>query len=254
MSGAGDPSDAARVGLGEPDIAARLSRVRAQIDAACRAVGRAPSTVELVAVGKRHPDAAVRAAAAAGQRDFGENLVQAWRARLADPALAALRWHLIGPIQTNKARYVAASRPVLVHTLDRPALVEALDRRLQRERERHAAWAPLDVLLQVNIDAEPQKAGCAPEGVDALADLVASTSTLRLRGLMCIPRPLAQGPPRAAFARLRALGDSVSGRVDTTAGPLVLSMGMSSDFQAAIAEGATLVRVGTAIFGARPNP
>ncbi len=253
MSAPGEGGQGPASAVDPSQIAARLARVRSQIDAACRAAGRAPETVELVAVSKRHPDAAVHAAAAAGQRVFGENLVQAWRARLGDPGLAALRWHLIGPIQTNKARYLAASRPALVHTLDRPALLEALDRRLQRQREREPEREPLDVLLQVNIDAEPQKAGCAPEDVDALADLVASTSTLRLRGLMCIPRPVPGGAPRAAFARLRALGEAVRDRVDLAAGPLVLSMGMSSDYEAAIAEGATLVRVGTAIFGPRPG-
>ncbi len=231
------------MGDSEGAIANRLSEVRQRIADACRAACRAPSEVTLVAVSKRQPDEAVMQAYRAGQRDFGENLVQAWRARLSalEPEAAEARWHLIGGLQTNKARLVAAGLPALVHTVDRPSLVEALERRL-------AGLAPLPVLLQVNVDEEPQKAGAAPQAVDELADRLAASSSLTLRGLMCIPRPCPDGPPRAAFERTRDLLTQVADRVT---GEPVLSMGMSADYAAAIAEGSTLVRVGTAIFGPR---
>ncbi|MCB9729025.1 MAG: YggS family pyridoxal phosphate-dependent enzyme [Deltaproteobacteria bacterium] len=228
----------------EAPLSERYQRVRDGLAEACRAAGRSPADVTLLAVSKRHPDEAVRALAALGQVDFGENQVQAFEARRAALSDLPLRWHLIGPLQTNKARHVAAAPPHLLHTVDRPALVEALARRWERP-------APLDVLIQVDIDREAQKSGCAPEALDALADLVSATPALRLRGLMCIPRPATVASPRAAFARTRAALEAIRDRVDLTAGAPVLSMGMSDDYPDAIAEGSTLVRVGTAIFGAR---
>ena len=212
-----------------------LERVR---DAAQQA-GKAPDEVAVLAVSKRQEDAAVAALANLGHRDFGENLVQAWSRRV--DRFPELRWHLIGALQTNKAAAVASGRPILVHTVDRPALVDALTKRW-------SAPAPLDVLLQINVDREPQKAGCLPEAIDQLADHVAASAALRLRGVMCIPRPVPGAAPTAAFAHTRRLGEQISDRV---AGPPVLSMGMSGDFEAAIAEGSTLIRIGTALFGPR---
>ncbi len=232
---------------GVPELAERYEAVRQRVAEACGAAGRPVDDVTLVAVSKRHTDEAVRAVAALGQVDFGENLVQAFEGRNRSLQDLGLRWHLIGPVQTNKARHLAACRPALLHTIDRAALVEALSRRLDGA----APPGPLNVLIQVDIDREAQKSGCAPEDVDALVDLVSASPALRLRGLMCIPRPASVASPRAAFARTRALLDGISDRLDATAGPAVLSMGMSDDFADAIAEGSTLVRVGTAIFGAR---
>ncbi|PKN56331.1 MAG: YggS family pyridoxal phosphate-dependent enzyme [Deltaproteobacteria bacterium HGW-Deltaproteobacteria-14] len=219
------------------------SDVQGRIAAACAAAGRERDEVTLMAVSKRQPEAAVRALAALGQRDFGENLVQAWQGRteaLADHP--ELRWHLIGPVQTNKAKYIARTPPAMLHTVDRSTLVEALERHLDAAR-------PLPVLVQVNIDREPQKSGCLEENLDDLVDYVCGAQALSFEGLMCIPRfgPLAE--TRRAFAALRELGERVRDRV--TGPRLELSMGMSADFEAAIAEGATLVRVGTALFGER---
>ncbi|MEZ4268980.1 MAG: YggS family pyridoxal phosphate-dependent enzyme [Myxococcota bacterium] len=228
-------------------LAQRYDAVRERIGEACRAAGRRVEDVTLVAVSKRHPDEAVRALAALGQVDFGENLVQAFEARHETLQDLGLAWHLIGPVQTNKARHIAACRPALLHTIDRASLVDALARRLDGA----GPPGPLPVLIQVDIDREAQKSGCAPEDVDALADLVAASPALSLRGLMCIPRPAAVASPRAAFARMRDLLEGVADRLDAARGAPVLSMGMSDDFADAIAEGSTLVRVGTAIFGAR---
>ena len=218
----------------------RYGAVRARISEAARASGRTADDVTLVAVSKRQSDDAVRALASLGHLDLGENLVQAWMAR-GELGLPDIRWHLIGPVQTNKSKFVARGRPALLHTIDRPELVGALDRRL-------AGQSALDVLIQLNIDDEPQKAGSAPGDLAALADLVSEAETLRLRGLMCIPRPLSQGSPRSAFARTRRLLDRIVDRVE---GAPVLSMGMSDDYEDAIAEGSTLVRIGTSLFGPR---
>jgi pyridoxal phosphate enzyme (YggS family) len=214
-------------------LAERLARVRAGL----------PAGVTLVAVSKTQPAEAIREAYAAGQRDFGENYAQEWRdkaAALAD--LDGLVWHFIGALQTNKVKYLlpaeaAAPAAAWVHTVDRLALAEELSKRAARRGGR------LRVLLEVNVAAEASKAGVTPEEVPALAGRVRALPGLELRGLMCIPP--AEGDPRPHFARLRALRDGVGGLAD-------LSMGMSGDYEAAIAEGSTLVRVGTAIFGARP--
>jgi pyridoxal phosphate enzyme (YggS family) len=196
--------------------------------------------VTLVAVSKTQPAEAIREAYAAGQRHFGENYAQEWRdkaAALAD--LPDLTWHFIGSLQTNKVRMLlpeAPPRAAWVHTVDRPELARELSKRAAQR------GAVLRVLLEVNVAREPQKAGAAPEAVPGLAELVAGLPGLELRGLMCIPP--AEGDPRPHFRALRALGE-----------PLHLpdlSMGMSGDWELAVEEGATLVRVGTAIFGARP--
>ncbi|HEY6940780.1 YggS family pyridoxal phosphate-dependent enzyme [Dokdonella sp.] len=209
--------------------------------AAARQAAGAPA-VEVVAVSKTQPAAAVRALAACGQRAFGENYVQEALAKQAELADLALEWHLIGPLQSNKCREAARHFDWL-QSLDRLKLVAPL------ARHRPAEQPPLNVLVQVNIDDEASKSGCRPDDVAALADAVAAEPRLCLRGLMAIPAPSPdRGQRRAAFARLRALYDAL--RADH-AGVDTLSMGMSDDFELAIAEGATMVRIGTALFGHR---
>ncbi|WP_255516806.1 MULTISPECIES: YggS family pyridoxal phosphate-dependent enzyme [Lysobacter] len=198
----------------------------------------------LLAVSKTQPAAAIAELAGRGQRAFGENYVQEAQAKQAalGPASAGLEWHLIGHLQSNKARDAATAFD-WVQTLDRPKLVGAL------ARHRDPARGPLNVLIQVNIDDEASKHGCRPDQIDALAALVAAAPNLRLRGLMVIPTP--HDDPelaRPAFRRTRVLFESMRAgypHVDT------LSMGMSADAAIAIAEGATMVRIGTALFGAR---
>ncbi len=218
-------------------IVARLAAVRARIDAACARVGRDPAEVTLVAVSKRHGPAAIREAYAAGQRVFGENYVQelAQKAEaLAD--LADLRLHFIGHLQRNKAKAVRRVAGV-VETVDSTRLADAL------EAARGEAGV-LPVLVQVNVAREPQKAGCDPDALAALVDHVRGLPSLRLEGLMTVP-PAADDPEaaRPVFRALAALA--------RTHGLAALSMGMSADLEVAIEEGATMVRVGTAIFGAR---
>ena len=219
-------------------IAEHLAAIRDRIDHAARQAGRNPADVTLIAVSKRQPDEAVAAAVQAGQRDFAENLVQPWVAR--SEGFPGARWHLIGPVQTNKARLVWTYRPTLLHTLDRERLIEALERRQQLQ-----PGPPLPGLVEVNLDGEAQKAGVSPGLLDAFVDRVVASPVVELRGLMCIPKP---GPEGAPFARLRQLAEEVSDRLPPS---YELSMGMSGDFERAIAQGATMVRVGTAIFGAR---
>lgn len=224
------------------DIAAGLENLRARIATAAAAAGRAADAIRLVAVSKTRPEADIAAAAAAGQRDFGENYLQE-----ALPKIAALRdlrlvWHFIGPIQANKTRDVAAHFD-WVHSVDRFKIA----RRLSEQRP--DAAGPLNVCLQVNIDAESTKAGVAPAEAANLALEIAALPRLRLRGLMAIPVPAAgMEMQRRPFAALRRLRDELNASglaLDT------LSMGMTGDLEAAIAEGATVVRVGTAIFGRR---
>ena len=214
-----------------------LADVLRRIEAA--AAGR---SVRLLAVSKKKPVAAIEALARQGQHAFGENYVQEGVAKAAALAGRALEWHLIGPLQSNKCREVAQHFDWL-QSLDRAKLVEPL------ARARPTARGPLEVLVQVNVDDEASKSGCAPADVAALADAVAAQPALRLRGLMAIPAPHEDfGRRRQAFARMKSLYDALQARhpgVDT------LSMGMSDDFELAIAEGATMVRVGTALFGAR---
>lgn len=197
----------------------------------------------LLAVSKTQPADAVAALAALGQHAFGENYVQEAAAKQAALVQRGLEWHLIGHLQSNKARE-AASRFDWVQTVDRERLVTAL------AKYREAGRAPLNMLIQVNIDDEASKHGCRPADVEALARLVAAQPNLVLRGVMVIPTPHADlEARRPAFRQARELFDALAVRypqVDT------LSMGMSDDLEIAIAEGATLVRVGSALFGARP--
>jgi pyridoxal phosphate enzyme (YggS family) len=221
----------------------RLQRVRQRIAAAAIACGRDPSSVTLIGVSKTQPATAVREAAEAGLADFGENYLQEALGKQEALADRALTWHFIGALQSNKTREVAGHFD-WVHTVDR----EKIARRLAGQRPFHAP--PLQVCLQVRLGQEDTKSGVDPPGLDALADAVAALPRLRLRGLMCIP-PVEDDPARQRrwFAELRSLQERLVARGH----PLdVLSMGMSGDFELAIAEGATHVRVGTAIFGPRP--
>jgi hypothetical protein len=227
-------------------IGSNLQEVKRRIDAACGHAGRPANSVTLLAVSKTFGPDAVRAAHAAGQAAFGENYVQEGLAKI--EALvdlrAQLQWHLIGPLQSNKTKAVAETFD-WVHSVDRLKTAERL------AAQRPAGLPPLQLCLQVNISGEASKSGVAPADVPALAAAVAALprERVRLRGLMAIPEPgaalQAQRVPHAALhALLQAL--NAQGRsLDT------LSMGMSADLEAAVAEGATIVRVGSAIFGAR---
>ncbi len=213
-----------------------LQRIENAADAANRPVPR------LLAVSKTRPASAVAGLAAAGQRSFGENYVQEAAAKVRELVELSLDWHLIGHLQSNKAE-LAAQVFDWVETVDRLKLVDAL------ARHRPAGRPPLNVLIQVNVDDEASKHGCTPEDIPALAAAIAAQPRLALRGLMCIPTPHADPElRRPAFRRMKALFDELAvlhARVDT------LSMGMSDDYAIAIAEGATTVRIGTALFGPR---
>ncbi len=213
-----------------------------RIAAAAAAAGRDAAGVRLLAVSKTWPADSVREAAAAGQRAFGENSVQEGVAKVEALAGLGLEWHFIGPLQSNKTRLVA-NHFAWVHSIDRLKIAE----RLSEQRDVHLP--PLEVCIQVNVSGEASKGGVAPADAEALAMAVAALPRLRLRGLMAIPEPTADvALQRARFASLRGLRDRLNAAglaLDT------LSMGMSDDLEAAIAEGATMVRVGTAIFGAR---
>jgi hypothetical protein len=230
-----DPTRGAKLRMPAP--IQTLSALRARIDAA--AGGR---PVELLAVSKQQPASAVRALAGAGQRAFGENYVQEARAKQAQLSGLDLEWHFIGPLQSNKCADVALHFDWL-QSLDREKLIVPLSRRRPPERR------PLNVLVQVNIDDEASKSGCRPDEALELAARVANAPGLMLRGLMSIPQPHPDwAVRRQAFVRLRALFDQLRTsfpQADT------LSMGMSDDFELAIAEGATMVRVGSALFGPR---
>lgn len=225
---------------------AALESVRDRIARAARQAGRDPRSICLVAVGKQHPGSMVRAAYEAGHRDFGENYVQEAVPKIDELAgLADLRWHFIGQLQANKTREIA-ERFAWVHTVDR----ERIAARLSAQRPHHAP--PLQVLLQVRLGDEPGKGGISPDALPALATVVSTLPRLRLRGLMVLPPP-ADGfeAQRVPFRQLKALLTRLNAnghQLDT------LSMGMSDDLEAAIMEGATMVRVGTAIFGPRGGP
>ncbi len=227
-------------------IPANLQAVNLRIAFACAAARRDPATVTLLAVSKTWPASAVRAAAAAGQRAFGESYVQEALAKQAELFDLALEWHFIGPLQSNKTRPVAESFS-WVHSVERLKIAE----RLSDQRPTHLP--PLNICLQVNVSGEASKSGCVPEEAPALCRAIAALPRLRLRGLMAIPEPGTDDMEKSALARrrfasLRALLADMNATglaLDT------LSMGMSHDLENAIIEGATIVRIGTAIFGER---
>lgn len=220
-------------------IAENIAKVRARIREAAQATGRDPEGVNLLAVSKTKPAADVREAYAAGMVDFGENYLQEALAKQAELADLPLTWHFIGPIQSNKTRPIAEHFQ-WVHSVDRLKVAE----RLSAQRPAHLP--ALNVCLQVNVSGEDSKSGCSAAELPELARAVAALPNLKLRGLMAIPEPTEDvAAQRAAFARLRELLTTLDLGLDT------LSMGMSHDLEAAIAEGATWVRIGTALFGAR---
>jgi PLP dependent protein len=213
--------------------------IRRRIDAAA---ARAGHSATLLAVSKTKPAEAIRKLALQGQHQFGENYVQEALAKQRKLANLHLDWHLIGPLQSNKCRDVAENFAWL-QSLDRAKLVEPL------ARFRPASMPPLNVLIQVNIDDEASKSGCAPDAIESLARAVSDQPSLSLRGLMAIPKPTPDmAARRGAFAKMRRALDALRAAhpaADT------LSMGMSDDFELAIEEGATMVRIGTALFGSR---
>ena len=223
-------------------IPANLQAVRGRIAAACAACGRDPREVSLLAVSKTWPAACLREAAAAGQQAFGESYVQEAVAKMDVLADLSLEWHFIGPLQSNKTRLVA-ERFAWVHSVERLKIAERLS------AQRPAQLAPLQVCVQVNVSGETSKGGCAPSEAGELANAVARLPGLRLRGLMAIPEPTGDlRLLRSRFALLRGLREEI---VRDGLALDVLSMGMSHDLEIAIAEGATVVRIGTAIFGER---
>ena len=228
-------------------IEAALKQVRARMHAAARAAGRDPADVRLLAVSKTFGADAVRAAHAAGQRAFGENYVQEALGKIeATRGLAGIEWHCIGPLQSNKTRQVAEHFD-WVHTVDRLKIAE----RLSAQRPTHLP--PLQVCLQVNIDGGANKSGVAPADALALARDVAQLPRLALRGLMSIPEIAPDFiAARSLHQRVKELFDAIlASEMDCLTHWDTLSMGMSADLEAAIAAGSTLVRVGTALFGAR---
>ncbi|WP_313458041.1 YggS family pyridoxal phosphate-dependent enzyme [Pseudomonas sp.] len=220
-------------------IADNLSALAARIERAALAAGRDPASVRLLAVSKTKPASAIREAHAAGVLDVGENYLQEALAKQLELAELPLIWHFIGPIQSNKTKAIAEHFD-WVHSVDRLKIAQ----RLSEQRPAHLA--PLNICLQVNVSGEDSKSGCAPADLASLANAVAALSNLRLRGLMAIPEPSDdRASQEAAFAILRQLQHGLDLPLDT------LSMGMSHDLEAAIAQGATWVRIGTALFGAR---
>jgi len=216
-------------------IADNLQVVRTRIASAAAAARRDPATVTLLAVSKTQAVARVREVAAAGQKAFGENYVQEALEKI--DAVPGLEWHLVGPLQSNKTR-LAAERFDWVQTV----ASEKIARRLSEQRP--AGLAPLNVLIQVNASGEASKSGIAPAAAAALASTIASLKNVRLRGLMAIPEP---GAPRERYREVRDLYE----KMKAAFGFDTLSMGMSDDMETAIAEGSTMVRIGTAIFGQR---
>ena len=228
--------------IGPQNLTLHVNHVRSRIRSAAIAAGRDPESVTLVAVTKAKTAESVRLAATAGVTDFGENYLQEAEVKMQQLADLKLQWHFIGGIQSNKTRAIA-ERFDWVQSVDRFGLA----RRLSEQRPYHAP--PLNVCIQVALVPEPTKGGVAPDGLKELARAIADLPRLRLRGLMCVPPPQPDAAAeRAVFARLKAALEDLNGgglKLDT------LSMGMSGDFESAIAEGATLVRIGTALFGAR---
>jgi PLP dependent protein len=227
--------------IGPQNLTRHVNHVRSRIRSAAIAAGRDPDTVCLVAVTKAKTAESIRLAATAGVTDFGENYLQEAQPKMAQLADLPLRWHFIGGIQSNKTRPIA-ERFDWVQSVDRLSIA----RRLSEQRPFHAP--PLNICIQVALVAEPTKGGAAPQQLTDLAGAIAELPRLKLRGLMCVPPQTDPAAARAVFARLRHTLEQLNAgglKLDT------LSMGMSGDFESAIAEGATLVRIGTALFGER---
>lgn len=220
-------------------IADNVSQVDERIRAAALVAQRDQATIGLLAVSKTKPAAALREAFAAGLRDFGENYLQEALGKQLELADLPLCWHFIGPIQSNKTRAIAENF-AWVHSVDRLKIAQRLS------EQRPADLPPLNICIQVNVSGEDSKSGCTPADLPALAAAISALPNLKLRGLMAIPEPTEDSVAQnAAFATVRQLQDSLNLPLDT------LSMGMSHDLEAAIAQGATWVRIGTALFGAR---
>ncbi|MFJ2381183.1 MULTISPECIES: YggS family pyridoxal phosphate-dependent enzyme [unclassified Pseudomonas] len=224
-------------------IADNIAQVAERIRNACQAVQRDPHSVQLLAVSKTKPAAALREAHAAGLRDFGENYLQEALGKQQELADLPLSWHFIGPIQSNKTRAIAEHFD-WVHSVDRLKIAQRLS------EQRPAELPPLNICIQVNVSGEASKSGCAPADLPALASAIGALPRLQLRGLMAIPEPTEDRTAQdAAFAAVQRLNNDLR---DSLKLPLdTLSMGMSHDLEAAIAQGATWVRIGTALFGAR---
>ena len=225
-------------------IASNLTEIRARINAACQRCQRDPGSVRLVAVSKTHPAASVDAAAAAGQELFGENYVQEFVAKT-EEVQAPVQWHFIGSLQSNKIKYLAG-RVAMIHSVDRLSLAEELDRQWGKLGQ------TLEILIEVNLGDEESKGGARADAAIELMRRVATLPHLQICGLMALPPYLEDAEAvRPYFRRLRELADRVTAANIAGVSMRELSMGMSHDFEVAIEEGATLVRVGTAIFGAR---
>ncbi|TWC16624.1 MULTISPECIES: YggS family pyridoxal phosphate-dependent enzyme [unclassified Pseudomonas] len=220
-------------------IADNIAQVRSRIRAAEQAAHRAVDSVQLLAVSKTKPAQALREAYAAGLRDFGENYLQEALGKQAELTDLPLIWHFIGPIQSNKTRAIAEHFD-WVHSVDRLKIAQRLS------EQRPDGLLPLNICIQVNVSGEASKSGCTPEDLPALAEAIGALPRLTLRGLMAIPEPTEERAAQdAAFAAVQRLQASLALPLDT------LSMGMSHDLESAIAQGATWVRIGTALFGAR---
>ncbi|MEX5630036.1 YggS family pyridoxal phosphate-dependent enzyme [Pseudomonas marginalis] len=220
-------------------IADNIGQVSQRIRAAADAVQRDANSIHLLAVSKTKPAQAVREAYAAGVRDFGENYLQEALGKQAELTDLPLSWHFIGPIQSNKTRAIAENF-AWVHSVDRLKIAQRLS------EQRPADLPPLNICIQVNVSGEASKSGCTSADLPALANAISALPRLKLRGLMAIPEPTEDRAEQdAAFASVRDLQNSLNLPLDT------LSMGMSHDLESAIAQGATWVRIGTALFGAR---
>jgi len=226
------------------DIAANIALIRQQIAAACINCGRRPEDVRLVAVSKKKPAADIEAAIAAGQTLFGESYVQECVAKI-DAVQSAAEWHFIGGLQSNKVKYLAG-KVAMIHSVDRLSLAKEIDRQWEKLK------ASADILIQINLGEEETKSGTTADELVTLVSKVARLKHLRIRGLMTLP-PWHEDPEavRPYFRRLKELAEQVAALDLPDVKMTELSMGMSHDFATAIEEGATMVRVGTAIFGTR---
>lgn len=234
--------------LNPPDIARRLNGVRDRIADAARRSGRFPSSVRLVAVSKTFPLEAIRAAVAAGQTDFGENKVQEAQGKIVGAGSLPVRWHLIGHLQTNKAKKAAALFDT-IHSIDSVDVLKKVDEAAAEKRR------TIDVLIQVDFAGEQTKHGAPESDLPAIIDAALACQAVRLSGLMVLPPAVEDASDaRPYFAALRALRDGYVAQGVPAANLAELSMGMSHDFEVAVEEGATMVRVGSEIFGERTYP